>query len=227
MFLWFLPVVILLLGRPASAGLARFEMKLGAAKVDYKEVHRTNTSSNIEFSEYVGTLKAFTEFYVISDWLFLGGEFEYLGHIFSSSRGERLRIYNQTAHAGITIPAKPFNITVIGEQFHSELKDNSSTFGMENVTGFKVYPLVHFGTQSGDHFFIKYPLVNTVSKREEYSLGATIRMSESSGEFPENIFQSGAIMTFEFQKVKQTITKAISVVDHQYSIISFYLGYNF
>lgn len=134
-------------------------------------------------------------------WLYLESDIEYFPRPLSSTEGLYTTGWMQSNRLGIVLPARPFNVSLVGEYYHGEMSSKGDDFGHGPISGAHLYPLIDYSLPGGSRFFIKYPLIKKLGRKEELTAGLHLRLSGQAAPYPINHYQKSWVLKLEYSDV--------------------------
>lgn len=200
---------------------------MGGANLTYSETFEADASLNKVIPESAITLNLHTQVALFTRWIYLKANvrlfalpFEYAGASFFSQ-------INQQASISLVLPSRPFNVTLVAEQFYTQMVPSNKGFGYTTLNGFHFYPYADYTTRGGITFFIKYPLLSFLANRSEMTGGIDFRFGNGANSYPEVLYAKSYVLKLRYSKVSLTFEEAVGDVIVVTEEISATLGMNF
>lgn len=135
---------------------------------------------------------------IFPHWLYLEADVENTGLLLTETEGRSYKLFRQSSRIGISLPARPLNLTLVAEQFYHKMSASPEDFGYQSTSGMQYYPLIDFSLANGSRLFLKYPVLQNVSGRKELVAGLHLRLGGVAAPYPTNQYQPAWVLKIEY-----------------------------
>ncbi len=201
-------------------------LDVGPSLLTYDEIFQTDSTLNKEITENAVSVNFHTQLGLLTRWAYVKANIQYLGLPFGF-KDKSFSQLNQAASISLVLPSRPINVTLVAEQFFTQMYPSDSSFGYTKLQGIHFFPYADYTTQGGITFFIKYPLFTFLTQRKELKAGMHFRFGNQGGRYPEIMYQEAYVLKAEYTKVTLEFEGEIgsAVAETQEILVS--LGYIF
>lgn len=163
---------------------------------------------------------------LLGKWFLTEAEGEYVAEPLSVTGDLSYSQLSYSARVGIVLPARPLNVTIIAETYHRQMSTSDQTFGYDQFSEMRYYPLLEYTLGNGSRFFLKYPLFKSLSRINEIHTGFHWRINGAATAYPDNTYQKSWMLKLEYSD-EELRFRSVRNVDIKTRTWTIGIGYSF
>lgn len=190
------------------------QLDIGYSQVSYDEIVNITNDPNDELdtviSQNMMRYGVTAEVFILPGLLYVGGKLEKA--VALNSETDKSSINNpaiccifetkrESFHGGLVIPGtRPFNLTFLGEYFRTEMKTETTGYGIPTFNGTQFGVRGDLTSDSGISLYAQYYALQSVEGRNEFSGGIVFNIGGKPQGYPYSLFKTGYIFKVEYRK---------------------------
>lgn len=204
-----------------SFAQAEFYVNFGAGSIGYHDQHLTQTSSSVEFTNYLLNTELGAKLPLGTRLLALSADVQVLNPTLSTA-SQSVTFLNYNARAIFKIPSQPFNVDLIAEYFSDSITPSASTFGYDNMSGIRyLAALSAFVPRYRFAIELYYPLTHPVPNVNVYDAKLIYFFEIKDGKAKE-VVKEGSFFKigYQYKRISDTSDASDTVVTRVRSYIA-------
>jgi len=210
---------------PGAWAFFTFEFDVGVSNISYSETHSQQPSLDVDLSESVLNTEFGFRFPIITNWISVTADAQYLSPVLSSNSPQEISFLNYGSKLILTLAGRPFHLNLTAEYFSDDSTPSDTTFGYVAMTGLRFAAILDIPipfTEGNLNVYIPYWV--QIEGRTEFKASAQFKLGSKANEKVISLFRKGAIFEVSYETKKIEFSNFVRPVSISVNALTVSLG---